>query len=212
MAKAKGKTKRSNGELKQVEQKQAKQQKQIAKYEKNQRLMKWIAIILLILLLLALLAAGYATDWTRGLNKDSGTGTTTSGNLDSAGQPANNTGGGGSGGGSGGNGGNGSNGGGGSTSTTTNNSTTTTNTTTTNPPGGGGENTLIDELIQLYNDTGIGDNVNDLIARANSLGIDVQCTDDILIRDCTFSVDGQEFTVRTALGTGLVTGILDVVL
>lgn len=201
----KGRAKRSNAELKQVEQKQAKQQKQIAHYEKNQRFMKWIAIALMILLLLALLTAGYATDWTRGLNKNSGKGTTTADGLDSAGQPT--SGASGTGGGSGG----GSNGGGDSTTTTTNSSTTTNNTTGNNPPsnGGGDDSTLIDELIQLYNDTGIGDNVNDLINRANSLGIDVNCSSDLLVQDCTFSASGEQFSVRSLLGTGIITGIFD---
>lgn len=199
MAKGKSKAKRSNAELKQIEQKQASQQKQIAAYEKNQRFIKWIAIALLILLLLALLAAGYATDWTRGLNKDSGNGTTTSGSLNSAGQPAGTTGGT-----AGGSGGNGSNGGG--TTTTTNNSTTT---NTTNPQSSSDNDTLLDELTELYGESGTGGNVNNLIERANSMGIDVDCNSDVITRDCTFSADGQSFSVRSLLGTGLITGVLD---
>ena len=192
------KSQKSSADLKKIEQKQERQQKTIQKLEKKERFMKWLAVGVLILILLALLTAGYATDWTRGLKKNASLGNQVEGGLEAAGQPvsktdsstnttgttAKET----------------------STSTTTNNSSTTTdnNDTTTDP-----NKNLIDSLISLYNDTSVGGNVDDLIARAQALGIDVNCGNELLIQNCTFTAAGESIATKNILGTGTITSLLD---
>lgn len=189
------KLKRSSVKLNKIEQKQDKQQRTIQKLEKKERFMKWVAIGILILILLALLTAGYATDWTRGLNKNPIVGTSLTGGLDSAGRPI-----------SGASGSNGTDGSGSTTTSTTTNNSSTTNNSTTNP---GDTNSLLDELLNLYNETGAGDNINDIIDRATALGISVDCNNELLVQNCVLSVGDSSFTVRNLLGTGLITGVFN---
>lgn len=196
-----------------LEDKNKKLQKVIKKLKKEEHLMKWIIGAAVVIILILLLLLGYATDWARGLKTATGT-TPISTSQDAAttqdkgtpsGDSANNsndtTN-------SGKNGSNGANGTNGSTSsttketntssTTTNNSSTTNNNTTTESSG---------ILDQLYNGLHVGETMDQVIADANQLGIPGNCTDNVLLKVCTFQTDGQTVTVKSLLVNDLVTSI-----
>ncbi len=190
--------------------KEIKQKKVIKDLREKEHWMKWGLIAALIIILLLLLFIGYATDWMAGLRKDSSV-TPVSSTLDSSKQ--------GSGAGESSSTPNGtatqnSTSGTGrsatsdtnrsstTTNSTTNNSTTT-NTTTPNTPA-----TPPDSLLSLYTDSNVGTSINDLVSRANSLGISSSCSDGVLVSECTFSVGDFDITTKNLLGTGLVTSIL----
>jgi hypothetical protein len=174
----------------------SRQKKVIQKLKKKENWMKWALAVALIIILLLLLFIGYATDWTMGLRKDAATtsiGTDSLKTESDAGATAPS--------------------GGGSvttdattertgtssnTSSTTNNSTSTTNngTTTTTDEGA---------LTRLYNQTNAGDSIDEVISQAGSLGISVDCTETLLIKECTFTFDGQSFSTKSV--SGLVTSV-----
>ena len=179
---------------------EAKQSAMVSQMKRKEKWMKWAIIAGLVIILLLLLLLGYATDWTRGLRKDSSTATPLSSSLDSASGTDTNA---------------ASQQNGGSSgqsdssrdsSTNTVERTTTTNTVTNNnttpgatpPPG----------LLDLYTNSNAGDNIQELMDRAEQLGIEVNCTEDILFQTCVFTEDGQSVTVKNFRGTGTVTSIL----
>ncbi len=184
-----------------------KQKNQIKKLKAREHWMKWLIGVALIAILLLLLLLGYATDWTRGLRKDDTiTPTDLTSSLDSLdGASAADGASGGTDGGATSSGQNTSNA---IRETTNQNSTTEKTTTTTNntttpsaPPSS--------NLLSLYNDTGAGDNINEVIDRAEGLGVGVICEDQLLIQVCTFSQDGNSFVTKNLLGSDTVTSILD---
>lgn len=193
--------------------KELKQKKLIRDLREKETWMKWSLIVALIIILLLLLFIGYATDWMAGLRKDSATapGTSTldssrqgSGTTPSSAAPTDTT----SNGTSTRNNGTSSTGTNSATETSrSNTSTTTTNNSTTNntttPPS-----TPPDSLLNLYADSNVGTSINDLINRANNLGISSSCNDGLLVRECTFSVGEFTISTKNLLGTGLVTSVL----
>lgn len=191
--------------------KELRQKKLIDRLKKEENWMKWGLFGALIIILLLLLFIGYATDWMAGLRKDSSV-TPLSSTLDSTTQGAD------AGTGTGSNPTQGSTSSQGSTAntgtksstdttrssntstnTTTNNTTNTTTPTPTTPPN---------SLLNLYTDSNVGTSIDDLISRANGLGVDVACADGLLVTDCTFSVGDYKITTKSLLGTGLTTSIL----
>lgn len=208
--------------LKNSSSKEAKQARTIQSLKEKENWMKWGLVAALIIILLLLLFIGYATDWTRGIKTTSST-TPLSANLDSGKTTDTGTGetngtGGGSGtngqsgnsGSSGQNGSNGSNGTNGTNGGTTNNSTTTNNTTnntTTNPPANP-PTTAYDALLEIYNSTGVGANLKEIVDKAVANGISATCTDDLLLRSCTLTAGGLTVTLRGLLSTGLLTSII----
>ncbi len=184
------------------------QKKLIERLRKKENWLKWGLIGALILIILLLLFLGYVTDWGMGLKKtttpvtgdSSQTGGTTPASTGSGGGGSGSNGGGGSSGTSGTSGQSGTN----TTTTdrtTTNNSSTTNNNTTTQTPG---------VLERLLSEINLGGNINDVISRANQLGIGVSCTDQLLVKECTFTVGGQ--TIMTKSVTGLITSVLDTII
>ncbi len=174
------------------------QKKLIERLRKKENWMKWGLIGALILIILLLLFLGYVTDWGAGLKK---TTTPITGTAAQTSSPAT-TGQTGSGGSSGTNSGSATNGTSGTTTTdhtTTNNTTTTTNNTTTQTPG---------PLEMLLSSINLGGSINDVISRANQLGISVSCTDQLLVKECTFTAGGQ--TIMTKSVTGLITSVLGI--
>jgi hypothetical protein len=210
--------------LKNSSSKEAKQARTIQSLKEKENWMKWGLVAALIIILLLLLFIGYATDWTRGIkttssttplsaNLDSGktadtgtsgtNGNSTSGNSGTNGQSGNS-------GSRGQNGLNGSNGTNGTNGGTTNNSTTTNNTTnntTTNPPAKA-PTTAYDALLEIYNSTGVGANLKEVVDKAVANGISATCTDDLLLRSCTLTAGGLTVTLRGLLSTGLLTSII----
>lgn len=212
--------------LEKIQQNQRKEDKMMADMSRKERLMKWLLIGVLILLLLLILFAGYATDWLKGVNKDSandtktgisttndaatspdGTTTGTTGGTDTTGTSTNGT--------StnrsntsntsstGTTGTNSSNTNRESTSsTTTNNTSTTTNNNTTTPttPSSG--------LLSLYTDSSVGDTISSILNNASLLGISKQCHNEVLIQVCEFQEGDRIVTVKNLLGTGIVTSVL----
>ncbi len=178
------------------------QKKLIERLRKKENWLKWGLIGALILIILLLLFLGYVTDWGMGLKKATSPLSSDSSQTTNGTTPApNGSGGGGSGG--GGSSGTSTNGQSGTNTTTTdrtttNNSSTTNNNTTTQAPG------LLEMLLSEIN---LGGNINDVISRANQLGIAVTCTDQLLVKECTFTVGDQTITTKSV--TGLITSILD---
>ena len=197
----------------------SRQKKIIQQLKKKENWMKWALVASLIVILLLLLFIGYVTDWTTGLRKDTAT-TPISTDLDSsktgAGSDTGTSGSGSNGsggntGGSGGVGGAGSAGGSGTdtnTSTTERSSSSDTSSTTTNNNSTTNNNTTTQEsvLTQLYNQTGAGDSIDEVISQAQSLGISVDCTDTLLVKECTFTAGGESFSTKSV--SGLVTSVL----
>jgi hypothetical protein len=199
-------------ELAKVAEREKRQERLLKTYKKHERWMKWVIIGLIILVLLLILLAGYATDWTRGLNKDSSYKSTPlatsldavsgEGDTDTANQVTNGTG----------------------TTTrttngqsnnstntakeTTNNSTTTVRETTTNNNNNPTDpSTPSNALINLYTETNAGDNIDGILDLANGLGLTIECQNDILIQTCRF-IDGDlTITTKNLLGTGIITSI-----
>lgn len=191
--------------------KELRQKKLIDRLRKEENWMKWGLFGALIIILLLLLFIGYATDWMAGLRKDSSV-TPLSSTLDSTTQGADAGTGSGSGTGTTSNQGSTANTGTRSTTDTTRSNTstnsttsnTTTNNTTTPPPA----STPPSSLLNLYADSSVGTSINELLSRANSLGIATSCSDGLLVQECTFSVGEFKITTKNLLGTGLVTSIL----
>lgn len=196
------------------------QRKIIEHLKKKENWMKWGLAAALIIILLLLLFIGYATDWTTGLKKDKattpiGTSSDSSKSSDGTGTPAPTSGSGaGTTGGASGTGSTGSSG----TSTTTNNTTTpsteksssSTSTTTNNSSTTTNNNTTTTQstgpLRTLYSQTGAGDAIDEVISQAQSLGISVDCTDTLLVKECTFTAGGESFSTKSV--SGVVTSIL----
>jgi len=211
----------------QVESELKKDRKLISKMNNREQIMKWALIILAVILLLLVLFAGYATDWMRGLNKDSNSVSPTSSQMNGA-SGRTTTGATGSGSST-----TTSNNGGSTdasktgatsgsttntsgtknTSSTTNNSskeststssntsmtdTTTNNNTTTQPSSG---------LLSLYADSSVGSNISSLLNNASLLGISKNCRNEILIQVCDFTDGNATVTSKNLLGTGIVTSI-----
>ncbi len=201
----------------------SRQKKLIQQLKKKENWMKWALVASLIVILLLLLFIGYATDWTTGLRKDAAT-TPISTDLDSSksgtgsdagtsGTGSNGSGGAGSNGGTGGTGGTGSTGGSGTntttdrsssnTSSTTNNSSTTTNNNTTTPAP---TSTPEDNLLTLFVGTNVGESIEGIIAQAQGLGIGVECSDVLLIKECTFTAGNTSFSTKSV--SGIITSVL----
>ncbi|HTE57937.1 MAG TPA: hypothetical protein VK694_04290 [Verrucomicrobiae bacterium] len=188
---------------------ETRQKEKIKKLKKSQMWMKRGIIAALIVILLLLLLLGYATDWTKGLRKDKTT-TPISSNLDSL-QGADGAAGAANGGGgtgtntrTGTNTGTTSNTGttreGTSTTSTTNNTTTTNPATpTTNQPG------VLETLLAQVN---AGDTIDDAKTLANSLGVQVGCTQNLIIQTCEFSDGTSTVSTKNLLGTGLITSVI----
>lgn len=215
--------KSEKGGLAQVQKEQRAERKMLADMASKERLMQWLMVGVVVLLLLLLLFFGYATDWLRGLSKDSASTPVTS-TLDSAsstntpGSDAAGANGGATNTGTGATRATGTNTttnttttpGTGTSSTntsrdtstsnsTTNNSTTTNNTTTPTQPSPG--------LLSLYADTSAGGDIASVINQAQLLGISKDCRTDILIQVCNFSDGNLSVTTRNLLGTGIVTSV-----
>lgn len=206
-------------ELSQLEKKQRSQQRMMENIDKKERILKWAAIGLLILLLLLFLFVGYATDWMKGVHKDSAVGTTTTpiqGSLDSAkgtttgtDTPATDASG---------------------TSTTRTNSgtntqtnnntgttakeTNTTNTNTSRTDTVTNNNTTTTTpaaaqkgILSLYANSSVGDDISQLLDSSQLLGVSKSCRNEILIQICEFTQDDLLITTKNLLGTGLITSI-----
>lgn len=181
-----------------------KQRRELNVLKHKEQLMKyglWGAGIVILLLLLVL---GWATDWTKGLHKDSSvtpnssldasksTEGSASGDAGTASETGtNNT---------------ATETGGGTTTdrTTTNNSTTTTNNTTTttdntSQPSNG--------LLSLYSDSNAGRSVNEIIDQAQELGITTECHTEIVVQVCTFIQDGYTIVTKNISGIDGITSI-----
>lgn len=191
---------------------EVRQKRIIEKLKKKETLMKWGLIAAGIIILLLLLWLGYATDWARGLKKDSdnkpinssldsdtsgagaGTGATTpTGTNNTRTTDSTN---------------------GRQNTTTTNNSTTdrtTTNNTTTNNNSttpAEAPTTLADAVLEIYNSTGVGETLDDVLTRLRNVGATVECSDLLLIRTCNVSGGGISIQVRGLITTGDVTSLL----
>jgi len=182
----------ADSEITNLKKGQRRQQRALAKYKKREHV--WLLVVGGLVVLL-ILFAGYATDWGRGLRKDSSLKTATTADsslnsqtpVDASGQTTAST-------------KNTTNG------TTTKETNTTTNNTTTSQTGGGDVVTPPD-LTNLYNSIGAGDNIGTVTDLADSLGVQADCHNDILIQVCSFSQDGSAVTTKSLLGTGLVTSV-----
>jgi cytoskeletal protein RodZ len=179
----------------------------VDRLKRKEQMMKWAIIAAVVIILLLLLLLGYATDWTRGLHKDSATTSTPlSSSLDSAkandSSTANTAG--------GNDGTNGTNGGNGSSTTerTTSNTSTTTNNTTNNNSTTPGSQAPAG-LLSLYSDSSAGQNIQEVLDRADELGIEVNCTEDLFVQTCVFTQDGKTVTVKNLRLTGTVTSVLN---
>lgn len=213
----KQKTADSRAILERIEKDQQKEKKMMTDMTKKERLMKWLLIGIVILLLLLILFAGYATDWLRGLSKDSATkapatslDAAAGGEQSGAGTTDTGTG-----------GGSGTSTQGGSTgqtntgssqsrdtssnntskessstSTTTNNSTT--NNTTTTPSS---------SLLGLLDDISAGDTIDSVLNTASQLGIAAECHNEFLIQQCEFKDGDFQLSTKNLLGTGIVTSV-----
>lgn len=189
--------------------KDQRQKRLLEAYRKKQAWMKWAIIAGVVIILLLLLLLGLATDWTRGLRKDTVDtgGTPINSSLDSlqadGATPANTatvgtdtatnnrtaTG--------------GTNTVTERSSSTTNTSTTTNNTTTNTVPGsqtGGG-------LVQLYGDTAVGDDLTEVFGDADLLSVSKECRTEVVIQVCDFREGDRLMTVRSIAGTDIITGI-----
>jgi len=172
------------------------QSKLIEKLKKKEHWMKWAIIAALIIILLLLLFVGYATDWMSGLNKNATTPLSTQLDTTSTQNGASPT-----------------PTSGGSTTTTTNpGSSTTTNTSTTNnttttsqPPPTSQPPSNLKILLDELN---AGDNIQTAINRANELGVGVDCTDNLLVKECTFRSGNETISTKSILGTGMITSVL----
>ncbi len=173
------------------------------KYRRQDTRLKWAISAAGIIIILLILLLGFATDWTSGLRKDKTAvgGTPLSSALDGTDNNAIDT--------------TGSNGTG-STSDTTHHTTTTTNTTNTtnttaniptSPSPTPDTPTPSDPLLSLYSDTSPGDSVNNTLHLASSLGLNGNCSTDLLIQTCTFNAGSRSVTTKNLLGTGVVSGI-----
>jgi cytoskeletal protein RodZ len=200
-----------------LQKEQRNEQRMITRMVKNEQFMKWLLIGVIILLLLLILFAGYATDWLRGLSKDSTSGTDGVTTTQDAATGADGTTGTGATGTSTGTGSTNTSNTGSTntgtkssdssntsketTSTTTNNSSTTNNNTTSTTPSSG--------LLSLYSDSSVGDNVSDILKNASLLGVSQDCHDELLIQVCDFT-DGSgnlSVTTKNLLGTGILTSV-----
>lgn len=200
---------------------QAKQRRQSRLIDFYKRQHTWVvagacAIVLLALLFTGLM--GYATNWWQNPTKTSQFGLTPqtgAGTVDgasSAATPSGTV--------STGSGGGSSQSGGSSTaketnSTTTNNtstsdkttSTNTTTNTTNNTNTGNTTDEVSSALKTLYNDAGLGSNINDLKARADEQGVGYNCTVTLLtVQECTFSQGGNSFTTKNLITNPAITG------
>lgn len=181
-------------------------QRLIKKLKNREHWLKWGLGVALILVVLLFLLLGFATDWTRGLRRDSRfTSSSLPDSPDSltstAGVEESSDG-----------------AGGGTTSTGTtrgstrnqssNNSTsekttihTSTNTATTSQPPS--------ELSTLYEMTKIGDDIDKVRDQANQAGVNSICENNLVIQTCTFSQGSSSFTTRNILGTNAITSVTD---
>lgn len=181
---------------------ETRQKEQIKKLKKSQMWMKRGIIAALIVILLLLLLLGYATDWTKGLRKDKTATTPISSNLDSL-QGADGAGGAGAGGTRTGT----------NTGTSTNtgttregtSTTTTNNTTTTNPGTTTNQSGILETLLGQIN---AGDSIDEAKNLANSLGVQVSCTQNLVVQTCEFSDGTSTVATKNLLGTGLITSII----
>lgn len=186
-----------------VEQKKLKrQQKALEHYKMEGRWLKWAVIAAVVIIVLLLILLGFATDWLTGLHKDKTLkdGTPISSALDSTRSPGTAS---------------------GATDTTGSadtattktagqtsdtTSTTTTNNTTTNnttdsptAPSQG--------LLGLYTNSSAGDNLDSILQQASNLGINGQCQTETVIQTCNFTQGTNTVSVKSLLGSGLVTGV-----
>ena len=200
----------------------AKQKKALQDMKTREHWMRWGIVTGLIVILLLLLIIGYITDWASGL-RSNGT-YPLSASLDSATVGSDGAGATGSNATNATNGGQGgtttttTNGGGGSTSNTdtTNNSTsstynsesqsssTTTNNSTENnttinnteqPPSG---------LISIHSSAISGESINNLINLAGSLGVSVSCSDNLLVKNCTFTAGSYSVSTSSSIVDGII--------
>ena len=182
------------------------QNRELSALKKKEHWMKWGLWSSAIVILLLFLVLGYATDWTRGLRKDTDLALSDT-SLDSAQQPvgtdtstAAGT--------------NGQNGAGtnssdkttasetSNTSTTTNNTTTNNSTATPNEPPS-------NDIQTFYNGLGLGEALEAAIARAEALGLDVDCSETIVVRTCDVSDGDSTVTLRSLMGINDITSIIN---
>jgi hypothetical protein len=181
-----------------------KHKREINILKKKEHWMKWAIWAAAILILLLLLLLGFATDWTRGLFKDNelmapGTSQESLTAQDgTSAQPL------------------GTNGGGGGSSQTSNGtngtsgtsgSSTTTEKTNTSTTTNNGSTPSTNRLLEFYQGSGLGDNIDDLIQQAQAQGIAVECHNDVLIQTCTFSDNGHTVTTKNIAGIDGITSI-----
>jgi len=182
------------------------------KYKRQDKRLKWAVGTAGVIIVLLILVLGFATDWTAGLRKDKTTkngvpvssaldsahtstsGTDSTGTTTDTGSTSTTT--------------------RGTTSTTTNSTTnnTTTNNTTNNPnptPTPTPTPTPSDPLLNLYANADAGNTLGSVQQLANSLGLgNGDCSTDLLIQTCIFNNGSQNVTVKSVVGTGLVTSIV----
>lgn len=165
----------------------------IQNLRRTNRWILWAAAILIFFLLLGMLIMGYASNWwqdpqtndrTSQFEADAGQGNSTG--ADQSGQST--------------------------TGTRSTGSTTTTNNTTTNnttnpdnsvtPP-----KTALEILLE---EIALGDNINDIKARADELGLSLECHNTLIaIQECEFSDGTNTITTKNLITGDSITGILN---
>jgi hypothetical protein len=186
-----------------IQKEQLRERRMMSNLNNKAQLTRWLLIAVIVLILLLLLFFGYATDWLRGLHKDS-TVTPVSSSLDaskdastsadpSSKESVSDT------------SSNGTTGKSTSTNSTSHDSTfsTTTNSTTTNnsttPPSSG--------ILNLYGDSNAGDNIDTVLSQADQLGLTKTCHTEILVQVCDITDGVNTITTKNLIGSGTVTSI-----
>jgi hypothetical protein len=60
--------------------------------------------------------------------------------------------------------------------------------------------------LTLFVDTNAGESIESVIAQAQALGIGVECTENLLIKECTFTAGNARFSTKSV--SGLITSVL----
>lgn len=206
-----------NGSVEALQTEQRKERKMMSGILARERNTKWILIGIIVLLLLLMLFVGYATDWMRGVSKDSSldagdtsldatkdsatdTGTGNADTTTNASEGTNTT--------TGTNRTNSTNTG--SSTNRESTSTTTTTTTNNNPapnPSPTPTPTVSTGLLDLYLNSSVGDDVSSILSNAQLLGLSQECHNAVLVQVCEFSDGNTTVTTKNLLGTGIITSI-----
>lgn len=182
-----------------LEDKQRQQARLVDRLRRTNRWILWLGAIIIFFLLLGMLLMGYASNWWQdpetadrtssfaadsGSNQDglSGTGSDTSTSTSRSTESAGET----------------------STSTTTTTTNNTTNNTTTPSDA---NKSLIEQLLAEIE---VGDDIDEIRARATQLGIDVDCNNTLVaVQECTFTAGDYNITTKNLITNDGITGLLN---